>query len=876
MTYIRNILFLIKKELFYYDIPFFIENFYNRKRYQLLMKKILLLILTLFVHIGYSQESLEDGLFFSSQEVIKDKRTSLNLTPERNLRLDNGLVLEFECIFRRNGGSYGNIFKLVGNNDLNIDLISNFEGGLNSKNGNFLLVVNNTILYNLKWKDIPRGHFEKWMKFKLEVDNINSTISLSINGEKRSRKVKEITNVKDFEIVFGKSNLKNFVTTDVCPMSIKHIQIFNGNKLIRNWILGKHLKNNEVYDEINTDLAETKNPIWLLDQHLNWNKTKDLKFKNLLGNCQDEKGSRVFFIDQKAVYVYTLENQVMDTLKYVNKPFPCLGNNFIYNENTNEIWSYSFDKNSIAKFNFKTSSWSSNETECIEPNFWHHNKMFSPKDNSLVTFGGYGHYKYKNSFKTFNTLTSTWKTYENNTTIDPRYLSSSGILNKDKFLIFGGFGSKSGNQAVNSHCYYDLYTVDFDGFKIRQLWKENDLKESPFVPVGSMVIDAKSDHFYTLIYDNNDFNTVLKLARFGINEFEMTLFPDIIPYKFLDVKSNASLFLDSKSSKLYALTSNENKVNLYSLSYPPLLETDVFQKEPFPFLSYIFVFLLVLLIIAVVIFLYNKKLKKGNKPKILKETLIETGVETQTELPVHNKIRTSAIYLFGGFEVFDKKGNDITSQFTPTLKQLFLLILLSKSKNEKGISSNKVIENLWYDKSENSARNNKNVNISKLKLLLEKVGDVELSHENTYMNIQFGDNAFCDYCYVIKQLSTIKADANNDQKIIEFLNVISPGEICPDVQTEWIEPFKVDISNRIIDGLDYLSNNKKNLNLLELIANTILKYDPLNEEAIVIKCQSLYAMGKKGLAKQSYDDFCKEYMTLLDAKFNVAFKDIIN
>ncbi len=840
------------------------------------MKNTLLLILILFVSLSYSQESLEDGLFFSSQEVIKDKRTSLNLTPEKNLRLENGFVLEFECNVRRKGGSYGNIFKLVGNNNLNIDLISNFEGGLNSKNGNFLLVINNTILYNFKWKDIPKGDFEKWMKFKLEVDNTNSTISLSINGEKRSRKVKEITNVKDFEIVFGKSNLKNFVTTDVCPMSIKHVQIFNGNKLIRNWILGKHLKNNEVYDEINGDLAETKNPIWLLDQHLNWNKTKDLKFKNLLGNCQDEKGGRVFFIDHKAVYVYTLKNQAMDILKYTNKPFPCQGNTFIYNENTNEIWSYSFDKNSIAKFNFKTSSWSSNETECIEPNFWHHNKMFSPKDNSLVTFGGYGHYKYKNSIKTFNTQTSTWKSYENNSTIDPRYLSSSGILNKDKFLIFGGFGSKSGNQAVNSHCYYDLYTVDFDGFKMRQLWKENDLKESPFVPIGSMVIDTKSDHFYALIYDNNNFNTTLKLARFGINEFEMTLFPDKIPYKFLDIKSNASLFLDSSNSKLYALTSNEGNVNLYSLSYPPLLETDVFQEEPFPLLSYIFIILLVVLIIAIVLFLYKRKLRKGNKPKILKDTFIETGVETQTELPEHNKIRTSAIYLFGGFEVFDKEGNDITAQFTPTLKQLFLLILLSKSKNEKGISSNKVIENLWYDKSENSARNNKNVNISKLKLLLEKVGDVELSHENTYMNIQFGDNAFCDYSYVIKQLSTIKADANNDEKIIEFLNVISPGEICPDVQTEWIEPFKVDISNRIIDGLDYLSNNKKNLNLLELIANTILKYDPLNEEAIIIKCHSLYAMGKKGLAKQSYDDFCKEYMTLLDAKFNVAFKDIIN
>lgn len=840
-----------------------------------MMKKTLLLILILFVCLGYSQESLEDGLFFLSREVIKDKRTSLNLTPEKPIRLEKGFVMEFESNFRQKDGYYGNIFKIVGDKDFNIDLISNFELGLNSKDANFLLIANNAILFTYQWKDIPKGGVEKWMKFKLEIDNVNSTISLSINGEKRSRKVKKLSDLKNYEIVFGKSNLKNFVTTDVCPMSIKHVQIFEENKLIKNWILGKHLKNNKVYDEINQDLAETINPIWLLDQHLYWNKTKKLQFKNLLGSTHDEKRGRVFFIDQKAVYVYNLKNQVMDTLNYSNGPFECQGNTFIYNENTNEIWSYSFDKNSISKFNFTDSSWSSNKTECIEPNYWHHNKMISPQDGNLITFGGYGHYKYKNSIKTFDTNTSTWQSWDKNSTINPRYLSATGILNKDKFLVFGGYGSKSGNQAINSHCFYDLYTVDFDGFKINKLWEKTSLDQPPFVPIGSMVIDSKSDHFYALIYDNNNFNTTLKLARFGINEFEMTLFPDTIPYKFLDIKSNGSLFLDSNSSKLCALTTNEGDVNLYSLSYPPLLAKDVFQEEPFSLKSNIYLVLAGLLIVAIGSYVAIRKPRKGKKSKIIKETILGSKIEIQTEEIIHNKIRTSAIYLFGGFEVFDKEGKDITAQFTPTLKQLFLLILLSRSKNEKGITSNKVIENLWYDKSENSARNNKNVNTSKLKLLLEKIGDVEINNENTYWTIQFGENVFCDYTYVCKLLSRIKSDSNDDEKIVNFLNIISAGEICPDVQTEWIEPFKVDISNRIIDGLDYLSKNQKNLSLLELIANTILKYDPLNEEAIIIKCHSLYAMGKKGLAKQCYDDFCKEYLSLLDAKFNVPFKDII-
>ena len=842
------------------------------------MKKTLLAILTLFVLFGYSQESKEDGLFFSSREVIKDKRTSLNLTPEKPLHFKNGFTLDFESDFRQNGVSYGNIVKILGNKTCNIDLISNFEGDINSQTP-FLLVVNNTILFTYKWKDIPKGGVEKWITFKVAVDNVNSTISLTINGEKKSKKVKELAGVKDFEIVFGKSNLKNFVTTDVSPMSLKHVTISEGNTPVRNWVLGKHLKNNSVYDEIKKDIAITSNPKWLLDQHLFWDKSKKFHFDTLLGTAQDEKNGRLFIIDKKAVYVYNLKNQVMDTLKYKNSPFPCLGSNFIYNQASNEIWSYSIENNTINKFNFSTSAWSSNETNCIEPNFWHHNKLISPIDGSLVIFGGYGHYKYKSSIKTNNPITSTWTSFDNKSSIDPRYLSAAGVLNKDQFLIFGGYGSKTGNQAVNSHCYYDLYTVDFNGFKTKQLWTRKSIDTSPFVPVGSMVIDTKSDCFYALIYDNNNFNATLKLARFGISKFEMTLFPDTFPYKFLDIKSNASLFLNSTDSKLYALTTHEGDLNLYSLSYPPLLTTDVFQEEAFTFTSYTFLLIVfIVLLIGMGLYFVSRKPKKGAKNNTLKPIISGTSLpETtnQDEQAVYIKKQTSAIYLFGGFEVFDKEGKDITALFTPTLKQLFLLILLSKSKNEKGITSFKLIENLWYDKSENSARNNKNVNISKLKLLIEKIGDVELNHENTYWNIQFGENSFCDYSYVIKLLSKINSDSNTDEKIVEFLNIISAGEICPDVQTEWIEPFKVDVANRIIDGLDYLSKNKKNLNLLELIANTILKYDPLNEEAIIIKCKSLYAMGKKGLAKQSYDDFCKEYLNLLDAKFNVAFKDII-
>jgi two-component SAPR family response regulator len=843
------------------------------------MKLITLLILNLLIFSSsFGQVKLEEGLFFSAHEVIQDRRTSLTLTPERPIPFNNNFKIEFESNFRKRDGLYGSIFRIIANKELNIDLVANLGDGPKPNSQNFWLVIDNDIVISFKWKDIPNGGADRWTKFRIDIDAVKSTISLSINGIKKTKNIYQSKTIKDLDIVFGKSDIKNFVTTDVCPMSLKNIKLYNDNKLIRNWILGKHLKNNNVYDEINTDLAVAKNPTWLLDQHLYWKISDKFSFSNYLGSAKDIKGKRLFFIDQKAVYVYHLQNKVIDTITYKNKPFQCLGSSFIYNEYTDELWSYAFDKNLINKFNFKSLSWSNISADCMETSYWHHVKMISPLDLSLLTFGGYGNYEYKNAFQKFDSQTSVWTKTKNEGKISPRYVSSSGIFSKHKFLIFGGFGSKSGSQVANSRYYYDLYSVDFNGNKVQKLWKKDNVDTSPFVPVEEMVVDAKANSFYSLIYDNNNYNTTLKLARFGISEYKMTLFPDSIPYKFLDVKSNASFFLNPTNSSLYAVTSVEGSIKIYTLSFPPLLPSEVFQNEEISIKSYLLTILAILIVIAG-LFIYKGKMKKNTKVQV-KDGNPEIEDDAKDLLDVQSEIKSkkvsSAIYLFGGFEVYDKEGNDITSMFTPTLKQLFLLILLSKSKNEKGITSFKMIEYLWYDKSESSARNNKNVNISKLKLILEKIGNVELVGENNYWSINLGEKVFCDYTYVTKVLDQIKNNLKDKVSISNFLDIVSVGEFCPDIQSEWMEMYKVDISNRLIDGLDLLSKNQKDPGVLEVIANIILKYDPLNEEAIVIKCRSLYATGKKVLAKQSYDDFCRDYKALLDAEFSISFKDIVS
>ena len=93
----------------------------------------------------------------------------------------------------------------------------------------------------------------------------------------------------------------------------------------------------------------------------------------------------------------------------------------------------------------------------------------------------------------------------------------------------------------------------------------------------------------------------------------------------------------------------------------------------------------------------------------------------------HLTRKISAILLLGGFQVFDKQGNNITGEFTPTLKLLFLFLLLNSIKGGKGTTSQRLEETFWFDMSKTSAVTTVRVNIRKLRLILETVGKYRLS-----------------------------------------------------------------------------------------------------------------------------------------------------
>jgi two-component SAPR family response regulator len=841
------------------------------------MKKHIILCVFLFFGIiqnNFPQDkNISSGLYFSSHEVTKDKRTSLHLAPEHPFLFHKKFSISFDASFRRGDGYYGILCRFLGNEEINLDLVSNTA----SADTNFWLVCKDRILFSFSLNEIPESGFGKWICISIDFDLKQNLLTASFNGTLKKQNVPELSALKNFDIIFGACDNPKFQNTDVAPMTLKNISIRGEDgKTNYSWKLSKHASN-FVIDEIHGKMATVKNGIWLIDKHVKWSKKISYNLPNLIGIAKNDIDGVIYFICRTKLYVYSVQSNNLDTINYNwGCPFNNYYNYFIYNHLTNKIISYDFSENYMNEFDFASKKWKQSSYSYKEPDFAHHNSIISPLDSSLVTFGGYGHYSYKSKISSFKTDSELWRTVDVSGSIFPRYLSAAGLDENNNWLIFGGFGSKSGRQEVSPEFFYDLHSYNFKTAELKRL-QEYHSPQVPFVPCEGLIKSPDSCIFYTLLYNTNNFVTSLKLAEFRTDKPEYKIYTDTIPYEFSDVESWCVLMLQKRTSDFVTATIHKNDVSIYTLAYPPLFESDAIQLRNESVSIWLFLGIGFVLT-GVFVFLYFRKIYKSqhsksieNDPPILPGHVVDLNSDKSNS--------KSTINLLGGFQVFDRDGNDISSVFTPTLKQLFVILLLKTIKNRRGISTTQLNETLWFEKSDDSARNNRNVSISKLRTILNTVGNIDIDQESSYWRINMS-GVYCDYLEVNMLVERQKEQkiSISESEIAHFILVVQRGDLLPEFQLEWLDEFKADFSNMVLDTLFEYSNLpeiQKKLQQLIDISDCILRFDPINENAIIMKCSTLIKMGKKGLAKTVYDHFIKEYENLLGTGFSTSFNDIV-
>ena len=212
------------------------------------------------------------------------------------------------------------------------------------------------------------------------------------------------------------------------------------------------------------------------------------------------------------------------------------------------------------------------------------------------------------------------------------------------------------------------------------------------------------------------------------------------------------------------------------------------------------------------------------------------------------------------------------------LKELFLLIWLNSIRNNKGISSEKINEILWYDKDEKSAGNNRAVNIAKLKLIIAEIDTCTLSHKTGYWKVEFDERiVYNDYLECIKIGCSKKSITK--EKINKLIGFSHKGIFLTNSSYEWLDDFKAKISNNLIDILVEFALKQKieeDPDFILQLADSVFNFDIMSEEAMILKCKALTLKGKHSLASNAFTKFSREFKILYNKEYDKTFDDALN
>ena len=281
---------------------------------------IIYILLLLVCNVLHNPAKANSGLFFQSHRVIPEKRTELNLTPDAPFSFQDGFSLNFDVHLRNEEHNYGYIVRVVLNDTLNIDLLSN-KGWSHSQL--FLMKGTQNLMDIPRLDSIPGFSNSDWFQVKLVINYKKQFITCVLNGKEWSIPA-ELPLLNNVRITFGLHTGQPYPSTDVAPMNLRNIRILDRQgQLLRKWSLLQH-GDNEVYDEVKFSRATVRNGIWEIDHHIRWRKKASFIIPGTslqFAPYQRPADGGVFITLKDTIYQYSIEKEKLDTI-IVNSGHP--------------------------------------------------------------------------------------------------------------------------------------------------------------------------------------------------------------------------------------------------------------------------------------------------------------------------------------------------------------------------------------------------------------------------------------------------------------------------------------------------------------------------------------------------------------------------
>jgi len=846
------------------------------------LKFFFLPLFILVCMFSYAQYNF--GLRFKSKEVEKKLRTGLDLTAEGAIPYAHSFNIKFDLSFRSYEG-FGYIIRLKEtNSNQQIDVVCKLD---EVSPGLYLIINGKEASSRIRLKKVPEIPSNNWNKVEIGFNDKTGLIQLVYNNEKISQYIK-FPFPSNLVTGIGVVNSYGFDTREVPYISIRSVSVFTDGKERHQWKLEQ--KEGEFpVDNIGGRKAAILNPEWEIYHHARWKLASTFRLPEKPQIGYDSEAEKVFMVcNNQKIYYFDLKSNKLDSITYIGSPPVNEKDNQLIIGQNSQLLVYSHQVNKLSSFDKEHQRWNNQiRNNDSLPKYWHHNKLINPVNNRITTLCGYGFYTYHGCIIEFNDSLGKWEKVKfSGDSILPRYLAGLGQnpLNKNQYYLFGGLGNKTGDQLLGTQFYYDLYLIDFFKKSIKRIW-QSDLKGvNNFTPVNSLIIDSENQCFYTLGFSHNDEKTTLNILKASILKPEYEFLGDSIPYYFIDIQSYANIFYWQTKRELVTVTSrlwgkSGSEISIYTIQFPPgSLSANIEISKNRHFLSVGLVMLVVVLGLGAGAVFYLRRKKKPISNLVAADQDLKNIHGPDDQLKAE-PLQPGSINLFGGFQVIDKKGRNITYRFSPILRELLIIMLLNSNKESKGISSFHLNEIIWPEKTALSAKNNRGVNITKLRNILVDVGEVKIIHENSFWKLQFDEHTFCDYYFVYDELNKLNTNKFLDtDKLRQLLKYLKNGDFLININTEWLDKYKGDTCALIVQFLETqleLADIEKHSTLMTEIANVIFLFDQLNETALHYKCKLLNLMGTHGLALKTYTDFSLQYKALYGDEYGKTFKQLL-
>lgn len=306
---------------------------------------------------------------------------------------------------------------------------------------------------------------------------------------------------------------------------------------------------------------------------------------------------------------------------------------------------------------------------------------------------------------------------------------------------------------------------------------------------------------------------------------------------------------------------NEEINKLYLDEEIQFKEIEISQNPIISFSKIWFYIIIGIAVLLVLVFIFNRYfLKKQSSPSYI--------------LPV--PASRNQILLFGEFKAINNNENYISELFTPKVKELFIYILTHTFKNGIGANVAEINEKLWSGITSNKVANNRSVTLNKLRKILLQFDGIEIIANNGYLQTKIEKPFFCDYveAFYLCQIP----EGMSKKQLVSFFQLVKRGRFLKGITCDWLDDIRGFTGNQVIDNLLKLAlihKKETNLKEVEKIAQRILDYDDINEEAIYLKIWALKEANNINLAKFNYKSYCTKYNNIMGEPLEMDFNQFL-